>query len=51
MLRGQPQNVVVENTSSEPSKAQQLKEFLELLGSGAITQEEFNQLKRELLFG
>ena len=48
-LRNQPQKVIVEN-QSQPSKAQQLKEFQELLGSGAITQEEFNQLKQDLLF-
>ena len=50
LLRGQPQKVVVENNSSEPTKAQQLKEFQELLDSGVITQEEFNQIKKELLF-
>jgi len=49
-LRGQPQKVVIENQSQEPSKAQQLKEFKELLESGAITQEEFDQLKQDLLF-
>ena len=49
-LRGKPQTVVVENQTQEPSKAQQLKEFQELLESGAITQEEFDQLKKELLF-
>ena len=50
MLRGQPQKVVIENNSFEPTKAQQLKEFQELLESGAITQEEFEKLKNELLF-
>lgn len=50
MLRGQPQKVVIENQSAEPSKAQQLKEFQELLDSGAITQEEFDQLKKDILF-
>ena len=50
MLRGQPQKVVIENNSSEPTKAQQLKEFQELLESGAITREEFEKLKNELLF-
>ena len=49
-LRNQPQRVIVENQNSQPSKAQQLKEFQELLDSGAITLEEFNQLKQELLF-
>ena len=48
-LRNQPQKVIVEN-QSQPSKAQQLKEFQELLESGAITQEEFNQLKQDVLF-
>lgn len=50
MLRGQPQKVIIENQTAEPSKAQQIKEFQELLESGAITQEEFDQLKKELLF-
>lgn len=50
-LRDQPQTVVVQNQTSEPSKAQQLKEFQELLESGAITQEEFDKLKNDLLFG
>lgn len=50
-LRDKPQNVVVENQNAEPSKAQQLKEFQELLESGAITQDEFDQLKKDLLFG
>ncbi|WP_295113685.1 zinc ribbon domain-containing protein [uncultured Methanobrevibacter sp.] len=49
-LRSKPQTVVVENQSSQPTKAQQLKEFQELLESGAITQDEFNQLKQDLLF-
>lgn len=49
-LRKQPQKVVIENQSSEPSKAQQIKEFQELLESGAITQEEFDQFKKDLLF-
>ena len=48
-LRNQPQKVIVEN-QSQPSKAQQLKEFQELLESGAITQDEFVQLKKDLLF-
>jgi hypothetical protein len=50
-LRDKPQTVIVENQNSEPSKAQQLKEFRELLESGAITQDEFDQLKKDLLFG
>lgn len=50
-LKNKPQTVVIENQSAEPSKAQQLKEFQELLESGAITQEEFDQLKKDLLFG
>ena len=50
-LKNKPQTVVIENQNSEPTKAQQLKEFQELLVSGAITQEEFDQLKNDLLFG
>jgi hypothetical protein len=50
-LRNQPQKVIVENQTAEPTKAQQLKEFQELLESGAITQEEFDKLKQQLLFG
>lgn len=50
-LKDKPQTVVVQNQVAEPSKAQQLKEFQELLDSGAITQEEFDQLKKDLLFG
>ena len=50
MLRGRPQKVVIENQNTEPSKSQQLLEFQELLNSGVITQEEFNQLKQDLLF-
>ncbi len=49
-LRGKPQKVVIENQNTEPSKAQQIKEFQELLESGAITQEEFDQLKKDVLF-
>lgn len=50
-LRGQPQKVVIEGgASSQPTKAQQIKEYQELLDSGAITEEEFNTLKKELLF-
>ncbi len=50
-LKDKPQTVVVQNQSSEPTKAQQLKEFQELLNSEVITQEEFDKLKQELLFG
>lgn len=50
-LKDKPQTVVVQNQTSEPTKAQQLKEFQELLDSGAITQEEFDRLKQDLLFG
>jgi hypothetical protein len=49
-LKDKPQTVVVQNQTAEPSKAQQLKEFQELLESGAITKEEFDQLKKDLLF-
>ena len=49
-LRNQPQRVIIDNPVQTPSKAQQLKEFQELLMSGAITQEEFDQLKKDLLF-
>lgn len=51
MQRGKPQTVIVENQSSEPTKAQQLKEFQELLESGVISQEEFDKLKQDILFG
>ena len=50
-LKNKPQTVVIENQNSEPNKAQQLKEFQELLESGAISQDEFDQLKKDLLFG
>lgn len=50
MQRGKPQTVVVENQSSEPSKAQQLKEYQELLESDVISQEEFEKLKQDILF-
>ena len=49
-LRNQPQKVIIENQNAEPSKAQQLKEFQQLLESNVITQEEFDQLKKNLLF-
>ena len=50
MLRGKPQKVVIENQNNNSSKSQQLLEFQELLNSGAITQDEFDHLKKELLF-
>lgn len=50
-LKDKPQTVIVENTSSEPTKAQQLKEYDDLLESGVITQDEFDRLKKDLLFG
>ncbi|MBR4446891.1 zinc ribbon domain-containing protein [Methanobrevibacter sp.] len=50
-LNDKPQTVIVENQTAKPSKAQQLKEFQELLETGAISQEEFDQLKKEILFG
>lgn len=49
-LRDKPQTVVIENQNGKPTKAQQIKEFQELLDSGAITQDEFDQLKKDLLF-
>ena len=49
-LKDKPQTVVIENQNSQLSKAQQIKEFQELLESGAITQEEYDLLKKELLF-
>lgn len=48
-LRDKPQTVIVENQTAEVSKAQQLKEFQDLLESGALTQEEFDQLKRVVI--
>lgn len=51
MQKGKPQTVIVENQSSEPTKAQQLKEYQELLESGVISQEEFDKLKQDILFG
>ena len=50
-LKDTPQTVVVQNQSSEPTKAQQLKEFQDLLDSEVITQDEFDKLKQDLLFG
>lgn len=49
-LKNKPQTVVIENQTQEPSKAQKLMEFQGLLESGAITQEEFDKLKQDLLF-
>ena len=48
-LRGQPQKVIIDGGSSQPTKAQQIKEYQELLDGGVITEEEFNNLKKELL--
>ena len=50
-LKDKPQTVVVQNQAAKPSKAQQLKEYQELLESGSITQGEFDKLKERLLFG
>ena len=49
-LKDKPQTVVVQNQTAEPTKAQQIKEFQELLESGAITKKEFDQIKKDLLF-
>lgn len=46
--RNSPQTVVIE-TDSKPSKADLLKEYKELLDSGAITEEEYDELKKEVL--
>lgn len=51
VLKDTPQTVIVENSQNTPTKAQQLKEFQELLENGVISQDEFNQLKKELLSG
>lgn len=51
VLKDTPQTVIVENSQNTPTKAQQLKEFRELLENGVISQDEFNQLKKELLSG
>ncbi len=48
-LRVQPQKVIIENPTPQLSKAQQIKEFQELLDAGSITEEEFNELKKEVL--
>ncbi|WP_295618762.1 SHOCT domain-containing protein [uncultured Methanobrevibacter sp.] len=46
--RKSPQTVVIQN-DSKSSKADLLKKYKELLDSGAITEEEFNELKNEIL--
>lgn len=51
VLKDTPQTVIVENSQNTPTKAQHLKEFQELLENGVISQDEFNQLKKELLSG
>lgn len=43
-------NIVVESPKEEKSKADILREYAELLKDGLITQEEFDELKKELLF-
>ena len=43
-------NIVVETTKEEKSKADILREYGELLKDGLISQEEFDELKKELLF-
>lgn len=48
-LKDKPQTVVVENQSPQLSKVEQIKELQELFESGAITQEEMDKLKNELL--
>ena len=48
-LKDQPQNIIVENQHQTSSKSQKLKEYYELLESGALTQEEFNIIKNNLL--
>lgn len=50
-LKDKPKTVVVQNQVSNPSKAQQLKEFQKLLESRVITQDEFDKFKQDLLFG
>lgn len=47
--KNSPQTVVIENPNSQPSKADLLKEYKELLDAGAITEEEFDELKKEVL--
>ena len=49
-LRDRPQQVIVQNQNTEPSKAQQIKEYQELLEMGSITQEEFDKIKEKILF-
>ncbi|ABC57123.1 MULTISPECIES: zinc-ribbon domain-containing protein [Methanosphaera] len=49
-LRDRPQQVIVQNQDAGPSKAQQIKEYQELLEMGSITQEEFDKIKEKILF-
>lgn len=49
LSRNSPQAVVVDDIDSKPSKALLLKEYKELLDSGAITEDEYEELKREVL--
>ena len=49
-LRDRPQQVIVQNQDTGPSKAQQIKEYQELLEMGSITQEEFDKIKEKILF-
>ena len=44
------QQVIVQNHDAGPSKAQQIKEYQELLEMGSITQEEFDKIKEKILF-
>jgi len=43
-------NVLTQSSNNEKSKADTLREYNELLKDGIITQEEFDKLKKELLF-
>ena len=43
-------NVLSQSSNNEKSKADTLREYNELLKDGIITQEEFDNLKKELLF-
>ena len=40
---------IIQPTSSAASSADEIMKFKELLDSGVITQEEFNEKKKELL--